>query len=80
MRELKSEGRSDQTEFVTGDETDLQLQFLEIIKDATNVSGIAINDCGTSTFKTCVESEIQSAANGSISVEEFLSRLENACK
>lgn len=70
----------DQTEFMTGDETDLQLQFLEIIKDATNVSGIAINDCGTSTFKTCVESEIQSAANGSISVEEFLSRLENACK
>lgn len=70
----------DQTEFMTGDETELQLQFLEIIKDATNVSGIAINDCGTSAFKTCVESEIQSVANGSISAEEFLSRLENACK
>ncbi len=39
-----------------------------------------INDCGPSAFKTKIESEIQSVSNGSITVDEFLSKLGESCK
>lgn len=70
----------DQTAFMTGDETELQMQFVNAVKNATSVSGTPINDCGPSAFKTKIESEIQSVSNGSITVDEFLSRIGEACK
>ena len=70
----------DQTAYMTGDETELQMQFVDAVNNATNVSGTPINDCGPSAFKTSIESEIQSVSNGSISVEDFLSTIGAACK
>ena len=70
----------DQTAYMTGNETELQMQFVDAVTKATNVSGTPINDCGPSAFKTSIESEIQSVSNGSISVDDFLSAIGTACK
>lgn len=70
----------DQSAYMTGNETELQLQILDIVNKATSVSGTPVNDCGPSTFKSTIESEIQSVSNGSISVEDFLSSIGKACK
>lgn len=70
----------DQTAYLTGNETVLQKQVMEILKNATSVSGTPINDCGPSAFKTAIESEIQGVSNGSTSVEAFLETIGAACK
>ncbi|MCR5736924.1 MAG: extracellular solute-binding protein [Eubacterium sp.] len=70
----------DQSSYMTGDETELQKQIVEILSNSTNLSGTPINDLGTSAFKTTIESEIQSVCNGSKSVDDFLSALGGACK
>lgn len=70
----------DQTEFLSGNETELQMQFMEFLKNATSVSGTPINDCGPSTFKTVIESEIQSVSNGTKSIDDFLANIGLACK
>ena len=70
----------DQTAYLTGDETELQKQVMDILKNATSVSGTPINDCGPSAFKTAIESEIQGVSNGSTSVEDFLAAIGAACE
>lgn len=70
----------DQTAYMTRNETELQMQFVDAVNQATNVSGTPINDCGPSAFKTSIESEIQSVSNGSISVEDFLATIGASCK
>lgn len=69
----------DQTAYLTGNETELQKQVMDILKDATSISGTPINDCGPSSFKTSIESEIQGVSNGSTSVEDFLAAIGAAC-
>lgn len=70
----------DQTEYMTGDETELQMQFVDAVNDAASVSGTPVNDCGPSSFKTSIESQIQNVSNGSISVEDFLATIGKECK
>lgn len=70
----------DQTAYMTGKETELQMQFVDAVNNATMVSGTPVNDCGPSAFKTSIESEIQSVSNGTIKVDEFLSKIGDACK
>ncbi|MGN0204299.1 MAG: ABC transporter substrate-binding protein [Coprococcus sp.] len=70
----------DQSAYMTGEETELQMQIVDIVNNATSVSGTPINDCGPSAFKTSIESEIQSVSNGSKSVDDFLSAIGAACK
>ncbi|MDO5399962.1 MAG: extracellular solute-binding protein [Eubacteriales bacterium] len=70
----------DQSAYMSGSETELQMQFVELVKNATKVSGTPVNDCGSSAFKTCIESQIQSVSNGSITVDEFLAAIGSACK
>lgn len=70
----------DQSEYMTGEETKLQKQFTEFVNNATSLSGTPINDCGPSTFKDKIESTIQSVTNGTMSVDEFLDTIGNACK
>ncbi len=70
----------DQTAYLTGSETELQKQIMDILKNATSVSGTPINDCGPSAFKTAIESEIQGVSNGSTSVDDFLAAIGAACK
>lgn len=70
----------DQSEYMTGQETELLKQIVDIVNHATSVSGTPINDCGPSVFKTSIESEIQSVSNGSKSIDEFLAAIGAACK
>lgn len=70
----------DQTPYMTGDETELQKQITEILNNSTSLSGTPINDCGPSAFKTSIETEIQSVSNGTISTEDFLTTIGEACK
>ena len=70
----------DQTPYMTGSETDLQMQFVDAVNNATSVSGTPINDCGPSEFKTVIEMAVQGVSNGSLSVDDFLSSLADACK
>lgn len=70
----------DQTAYLTGNETELQKQVMDILKNATSVSGTPINDCGPSAFKTAIESEIQGVSNGSTSVDDFLAAIGAACE
>ncbi|MDO5541102.1 MAG: extracellular solute-binding protein [Eubacteriales bacterium] len=70
----------DQTDYMTGEETELMKQIVEIVTNATSVSGTPVNDCGPSAFKTSIESEIQSVSNGTIDVDTFLGNIGTACK
>lgn len=70
----------DQTAYLTGNETELQKQVMDILNNATSVSGTPINDCGPSAFKTSMESEIQGVSNGFISIEDFLTAIGAACE
>ena len=70
----------DQTAYLTGNETELQKQVMDILKNADSVSGTPINDCGPSAFKTAIESEIQGVSNGSTSVDDFLVAIGAACE
>lgn len=70
----------DQSAYMTGNETELQKTFTDILKNATSVSGTPINDCGPSAFKAAIESEIQSVSNGTSSVDDFLAKIGEACK
>ena len=70
----------DQSEYLSGNESELQLQVMEMVQKATGVSGTPINDCGASAFKTAIESEIQGVCNGSTSVDSFLETIGAACK
>ncbi len=69
-----------QEAYMTGNETELQKQLVDTVKRATSVSGTPMNDCGPSAFKTSIESEIQSVSNTSVSVEDFLAAIGEACK
>lgn len=70
----------DQSEYMTGNETELMKQIVDILNKSTNVSGTPVNDCGPSAFKTSIESEIQGVSNGSSSVDDFLKAIGDACK
>ncbi len=70
----------DQSDYMTGDETELQMQVVDKANTATGNSGTTINDCGPSAFKTSIETEIQSVSNGSIDIDTFLSTIGDACK
>lgn len=70
----------DQTAYMSGSETELQLQFVDILKSATSVAGTPLNDCGPGRFKEVIEGQIQSVATGQISIDEFLTLLGEACQ
>ena len=63
----------DQSAYMTGNETELQKQIVDIVSKATKVSGTTINDLGPAVFKTTIESQIQGVSNGTITIDEFLS-------
>lgn len=70
----------DFSQFATGDETEVQKQFTEIVKNSTNLSGTPLGDMGTSEFKTICEDSTQEVAIGSITSDEYLTKLADACK
>lgn len=70
----------DQTAYQSGEETALQLQFLDILGEAEGMSGTPVNDWGTSSYKSCIETNIQGAAMGTLDIDQFLEMLGKACR
>lgn len=70
----------DQTPFLSGEESELQLQVMEMVNNASSVSGTPVNDCGPAGFKTAIENEIQGVTNGTTSVDDFIDRIGKACR
>ncbi len=68
------------SEYLTGSETAVQLEYTDIVSKATSVTGVTLNDLGTSQFKTISEDLSQELAIKSITVDEFISNLELASK
>lgn len=69
-----------QGDYMTGEETELQKQIVDILNASTSLSGTPINDCGPSAFKTSIESEIQNVSNGTTAIDDFLSTIGASCK
>lgn len=70
----------DFAKYKTGNETEIQKQFMQIVQTATNISGSPIGDLGTTEFKTITEDSVQDLSIGKMSAEEFVSTLAKACK
>ena len=67
-------------QFLTGEETEVQKTLVDMFKNASNISGTPINDSGTPTFKTDCENLSQEFAAGMISVDDFISKLQEKLK
>ncbi|MFI3214816.1 MAG: ABC transporter substrate-binding protein, partial [Eubacteriales bacterium] len=62
-------------DYLTGNETTLQMEWVNLVDTATSFGGNAINDLGTNEFKTVCEDSVMEFTIGSISAEEFFQRL-----
>lgn len=62
-------------DYLTGEETALQLEWIELVDSATSVSGVTINDLGTNSFKTICEDSSIELAIGTLTIDEFYSTL-----
>ena len=62
-------------DYLTGDETALQLAWVDIVDNSTSLSGVVLNDLGTSSFKTVSEDAAGELAIGSITTDEFFEKL-----
>ncbi len=65
----------DFSQFATGNETEIQKQLMDMVANASNISGTSIGDLGTSEYKTVCEDTVQQLAIGSITTEEFYNGL-----
>lgn len=62
-------------DYLTGEETELQNKWVEIVNNATSLSGVTINDLGSSEFKTVSEDTSVELAIGSIAPEDYFNTL-----
>ncbi len=70
----------DFSQFATGNETQLQKDFMEMVGNASSLSGTSLGDLGTAEFKTTCEDDVQQMAAGAMSTEDYLKALEAVCK
>ncbi len=66
--------------YLTGKETQPQKAFTDLVSKSTSISGVTMNDRGTSEFKTVSEDLSQMLAIGSVTPEEFAKKLGEAAK
>jgi len=70
----------DFSQFATGSETEVQKEFTDYVKKATNLSGTPIGDMGSSEFKTATQDLTQELSIGTISTDDYLKGLADASK
>jgi len=63
------------SDYVTGNETALQQQFIDMVSSSTNFSGTPIGDMGTALFKTTCQDVTQELSIGTKSSQEYLDAL-----
>lgn len=66
----------DYSGFLTGEENQLQLEVTEMLQNATSMSGTPWNDYAAGEWKANCEQIMQEFSAGIISVDEFLSKLD----
>lgn len=64
--------------FMTGKENSVQKSLVDILNNATSLSGNGVNDLGSSSFKTDSETAAQELCAGQITPQQFLSALSTA--
>lgn len=69
----------DFSQYATGNETPLQKDFMDMVANATALSGTPINDMGTAAFKTVCEDSTQEVTLGTMSTDDYLKALTDAC-
>lgn len=68
------------SDYLTGQETSLQLEFVGLVNNSTSITGVTFNDLGTNEYKTAAEDASVELAIGMITTEEFINRLSNVMK
>ncbi len=68
------------SDYQTGQETQLQLDFIDMVDNASSLSGITFNDLGTNEFKTVSENASAELFIGKLTPQEFLDRLSAGSK
>lgn len=68
------------SDYLTGNETSLQLEFVDMVNNSTNITGVTFNDLGTNEFKTVSEDSTIEFAIGQLSAEEFLKKMSDTMK
>lgn len=66
--------------YLTGTETPLQMEFVNLTNNATNITGVTFNDLGTNEFKTVSEDGTIEFAIGQIDAQGFLDKMANTMK
>ncbi len=61
--------------YKTGNETPVQLQFIDIVQRAAGISGTPLNDCGTALFKSHCENLTQALATSMVTPGQFVADL-----
>lgn len=66
------------SQYKTGEETPVQLEFIDILTGSNSISGTPTNDLGTSDYKTRSEDLMQELAISAITPEEFIQKMAEA--
>ena len=68
------------SDYLTNKETSLQLEFVDMVNNSTNITGVTFNDLGTNEFKTISEDGSIEFAIGQLTADDFLAKLSAAMK
>lgn len=68
------------SQYLTGKETALQLEFVDKVNHASSISGVTFNDLGTNQFKTVSEDASVEFAIGQLTAKDFTDKLAGAMK
>jgi raffinose/stachyose/melibiose transport system substrate-binding protein len=67
----------DFSQYLTGNETDLQNDIINALNTASGTTGMTYNDLGDSAYKTLSEDSTAEVLSGMISVDDFFTNLQN---
>ena len=67
----------DFSQYLTGNETDLQNDIINALNTASGITGMTYNDLGDSAYKTLSEDSTAEVFSGMISVDDFFTNLQN---
>ncbi|MGC6175726.1 ABC transporter substrate-binding protein [Lacrimispora sp. 38-1] len=68
------------SQYLTGKETALQLEFVDKVNHASGISGVTFNDLGTNEYKTVSEDASVEFAIGQLTAKDFTDKLAGAMK
>lgn len=67
----------DFSQYLTGNETNLQNDIINALNTASGITGMTYNDLGDSSYKTLSEDSTAEVLSGMISVDDFFTNLQN---